>query len=82
MLEIARNVTKIDNVTEAVEKFRELLTDRSNYFNDEPFPKNESDKIAHAKCSYIEGAREFCPKRWEAAQKWWSAARMVSTTCR
>lgn len=58
-------------------KFREKLADRSNYFNDEPFPSNESDDNAHKRCSNIKDARKYCPKRWEAAEKWWAAARMV-----
>ena len=78
VLEVARNVTGLDNNTEAVKKFREMLTDRSNYFNEEPFPKNESDEEAHKRCSNIEDAQKYCPKRWEAAEKWWAAARMVN----
>lgn len=78
VLEVARNVTGLDNNTEAVKKFREMLTDRSNYFNEEPFPKNESDEEAHKRCSNIEDAKKYCPKRWEAAEKWWAAARMVN----
>lgn len=66
------------NDTEAVKKFRVMLTDRSNYFNEEPFPMNESNEEAYKKCSNIEGAKIHCPKRWEAAEKWWAAARMVS----
>ena len=74
---MARNVTGLHNDTEAVKKFREMLTERSNYFNEEPFPKNESNEEAHKRCSNIKDAKKYCPKRWEAAEKWWAAARMV-----
>jgi hypothetical protein len=76
---VARNVTGIQNDTEAVKKFRAMLTNQSNYFNDEPFPKNESNEEAHKRCSTIEDAKKHCPKRWQAAEKWWASARMVSS---
>ncbi|RMX39595.1 hypothetical protein pdam_00004022, partial [Pocillopora damicornis] len=34
------------------------------------FPTSESDEDAFIKCSDSESAEEFCPKRWEAMQKW------------
>ena len=77
ILEVARNVTGIRNDTEAVKQFRAMLTNQSNYFNDESFPKNESNEEAHKRCSNTEDAKRHCPKRWEAAEKWWAAARMA-----
>ena len=71
-------MTGIQNDTEAVKQFRAMLTNQSNYFNDEPFPKNESNEEAHKRCSNTEDAKRHCPKRWEAAEKWWAAARMVN----
>ncbi|XP_028411290.1 uncharacterized protein LOC114533870 [Dendronephthya gigantea] len=77
VLEIARNLTGLSNDTEAVREFRKMLNKSSNYYNEEPFPKNESNEEAHKKCSNIEGAKKYCPKRWEAAEKWWADARMA-----
>ena len=48
------------------------------YFNSEPIPKNESDKKAHRKCSDIEGAKKYCPKRWAALELWMAEARKAS----
>lgn len=67
----------MDNETEAIEKFRKKLNSSDNYFNDKPFPGNESDTEAHAQCSSIEKAKENCPERWEALQSWFKEARMV-----
>lgn len=54
-----------------------MLTNQSNYYNDEPFPENESNADAYKRCSNKEDARIYCPKRWEAAEEWWADARMV-----
>ena len=59
-------------------KFRERLNSSEFYFNSEQFPKNESDKEAYRKCSDIEGAKKYCPKRWAALQLWFAEARKVS----
>lgn len=59
-------------------KFRERLNSSEFYFNSEQFPKNESDKEAYRKCSDIEGAKKYCPKRWAALQLWFAEVRKVS----
>lgn len=66
-----------DNET-AVTKFRAKLNSSESYFNAEPFPKNESDKDAHKKCSDIEGAKKYCPKRWAALELWMAESRKAS----
>ena len=72
---IAKSVTgETDNQT-AIMKFREKLNSSESYFNPEPIPKNESDKEAHRKCSDIEGAKKYCPKRWAALQLWFAESR-------
>ena len=77
VLEVVREVTGETNNVRAVEKFREKLNSSENYFNSEPFPKDESDEEAYAKCSDIEGAKKYCPERWAAMQRWFSEARKV-----
>lgn len=47
------------------------------FYNKEPLPANESNQLAFERCSTIEGAKEFCPKRWEALQNWFKASREV-----
>ena len=59
-------------------KFKEKLNSSENYFNPEPIPKNESDKEAQRKCSDIEGAKKYCPKRWAALELWMAESRKVS----
>ena len=66
-----------DNDT-AVTKFREKLNSSESYFNAKPIPKNESDEEAHKKCSDIEGAKKYCPKRWAAMQLWFAESRKVT----
>ena len=60
-------------------KFKEKLTSNSSDFdfNLEPIPENESDEKAHTKCSNIEGAKKYCPKRWAAVQLWMAESRKV-----
>jgi len=67
----------LENETEAIREFKKRLNASDNYFNDKPFPANESDKNAHELCSSIDAAKKHCPKRWEALQSWFKEARMV-----
>ena len=77
-MEVARQVTgESDNQT-AIAKFRAKLNSSESYFNAEPIPKNESDKEAHKKCSDIEGAKKYCPKRWAALELWMAESRKAS----
>ena len=54
-LTIAKSITGLDDETKAVELFRKLIHSPSMYFNEEPFPRNESDERAHRKCSNVKG---------------------------
>lgn len=54
-IEIAKEVTGLDNDTQAVKSFRRFIDSPSMYFNQEPFPKNESDERAHRKCNSERG---------------------------
>ncbi|XP_078369460.1 uncharacterized protein LOC144653347 isoform X2 [Oculina patagonica] len=77
IVKVAKEVTgESDNQT-AITKFRAKLNSSESYFNAEPIPKNESDAEAHRKCSHIEGAKKYCPKRWAAIQLWFAESRKV-----
>ena len=79
----AKEVTGIsDNETEAVIKFKQKLNSSEMYYNTQPIPKNESDEEAHKKCRDIEGAKKYCPKRWEALQLWIADSRKVLIRCK
>lgn len=68
-IKAAENETeKLD--IEAVDGFKKILNDQSSFFNDAPFPANESNEFAFAKCTNLTQAKIFCPKRNEAFQKW------------
>jgi uncharacterized protein (DUF885 family) len=58
-----------DNET-AIREFKKLLNTSEQYFNDEPFPANESNVAAFRDCSDVESAKLNCPKRWAAMMKW------------
>ena len=76
---IAKEVTKEDNETLAIEKFKARLKDlKLSYFHDKPFPKNESNKDAHAKCTNMEKAAIHCPNRYKAMMRWFDFAKLVS----
>ncbi|KAL9986429.1 hypothetical protein ACROYT_G000576 [Oculina patagonica] len=76
-VEAAKGDTGEDNKTEAIKQFRNKLDAPDNFFNVDPFPDNESDSKAHARCSSIDGAKKHCPMRWKALQSWFKEARMV-----
>ncbi len=78
MLELAKNVTgNFQNESEAIENFKDLLMDRSQYYNKQPFPQNESLTEARKNCLSVVNAKKFCPKRWEALQTWFDAEAKV-----
>ena len=54
----------------AVYSFKKILNNQSSFFNDEPFPANESDEFAFTQCKSLAKAKIFCPKRYDAFQKW------------
>lgn len=75
VLDIAKSVTGFTNESKAVESFRKLVHSPSMFFNEQPFPKNESDERAHRKCNSEKAAREFCPVRYAAMQRWFKFSR-------
>ena len=70
-----------DNQT-AITKFRAILNSSASYFNAEPIPKNESDKVAYRRCNNVEGAKKYCPKRWAAIQLWFAESRKAGFSVR
>ena len=54
-MNIAKKITGLENERKAVESFRKVIQSPSMYFNEEPFPRNESDEKAHRKCSNEKG---------------------------
>ncbi|KXJ22621.1 uncharacterized protein LOC110251997 [Exaiptasia diaphana] len=76
VVEIAKQITKIQKNDSAVVEFRKLLNSSDSYFND-PIPRNESDENAHRLCSDLKGAQKYCPQRWKAMQMWFKEARRV-----
>ena len=58
------------NENKSVISFKQKLNNQSSYFNDAPFPTNESNDEAFTNCSSLEKAKIFCPKRYEAFEKW------------
>ena len=70
ILELVKNVTGHLNESQAKESFKNRLADRSQYYNKQPFPQNESFAEAKKNCHGIAKAKKFCPKRWEALQIW------------
>lgn len=77
VLKIAREVTGQTNDSLAKQYLIQKLSKPEMYYNDQPIPKNESDKNAHNNCVSIETAKKYCPVRWRAMSKWFSNARQV-----
>ena len=75
MIEIAKNITKKSNETEAVAAFRKILSNQSSFYNDAPFPEIESNGTAHKNCRNLKDARKNCPKRYESLMKWIATCR-------
>ena len=80
VVDVAKLVTGMNGSDTAVAMFRKKLNSSESYFNPEPIPKNESDKEAHKKCSDIDGARKYCPKRWAALELWMAESRKVGSS--
>ena len=79
-MQAAKSFTGNNSESEAIALFKEELNASSNFFNNESFPENESDKMAHRLCSNAKAAKKYCPKRWAALQEWFKEARTVGTS--
>ena len=51
MEQLAKEIANISDTDEAINKFKNISSTPEEYFNDGPFPENESGKEAHKKCS-------------------------------
>ena len=69
-VEIAKKITGERDEGKAVEDFKKRLEDQSMFFNDEKIPENESNKDAFSKCTSMETAKIYCPKRYKAMLTW------------
>ena len=79
ILDLAKYVTGHTNESQAIKDFQDLLTDRSQYYNKQPFPQNESFAEARKNCLGVDNAKKFCPKRWEALHIWFDEeAKVIS----
>ena len=55
---IAKQITKKENQDEAVHEFRKHLNSSAMYFNEHPFPENESNAEAFFKCRNVKGEKK------------------------
>ena len=77
-LEVARQVTgENDNHTAKVE-FLKMMNSSEMFFSNGSIPPHESDKDAFKLCSSAEKAKEHCPHRWGAIQRWFTETREVT----
>eukprot|EP00112_Aurelia_sp_Birch-Aquarium-sp1_P011295 Seg2375.5 transcript_id=Seg2375.5/GoldUCD/mRNA.D3Y31 product="hypothetical protein" protein_id=Seg2375.5/GoldUCD/D3Y31 len=77
MKKLAKEIANVSDTKSAIKKFKEIATSPQEYFNDGPFPKNETGAEAQRKCSSERTARLNCPERWKALQKWFKFSRDV-----
>jgi len=52
---IAKTITMKDKEEEAVTEFTKYLNSSELYFNEHPFPENESNEEAYLKCKSVQG---------------------------
>ena len=52
---IAKTITMKDKEDEAVTEFTKYLNSSELYFNEHPFPENESNEEAYLKCKSVQG---------------------------
>ena len=77
ILSLARQITGLQDTEAAVKQFKANISSQEMYFNKVPIPANESGPEAFKLCNNIKGAMKFCPKRWDALQRWFKASREV-----
>ena len=80
-MSIAKQYTGEANESDAIRKFRKVLTSREMFHNKEKFPANESGDIAFLKCTSPDSARRFCPQRFKAMKGWIDATKKVLILC-
>ena len=51
MKRLAKEIANVSDTKSAIKKFKEIATSPQEYFNDGPFPKNETGVEAQRQCS-------------------------------
>lgn len=74
-VDIAKKITKQDTEEIAVNQFTKYLNSTEMYFNENPFPENESNEEAFRKCKSEEAAQIYCPQRYKTMLKWLDLSR-------
>ena len=69
-VQIAKELTGQQDENQAVVAFKKRLEQQSMFFNEEKIPENESNKDAIEKCTSMEQAKIYCPKRYKAMLTW------------
>ena len=69
-MQLAKDYTGIKEDTSAINTFSIEFQAQDMYFNDKPFPGNESGEEAFIKCNDIKSAEAYCPKRYKAMKAW------------
>ena len=69
-MKVVRDYTGISNDVKARDSFISEIQAANKYFNEKPFPSNESDENAFIKCVDADSAKQYCPERWKAMQAW------------
>ncbi|EDO43630.1 predicted protein [Nematostella vectensis] len=73
-VQTAREYTGIHNDSEAIAEFRVVINSSDMFYNDKPFPANESDARAHRLCSNDVAAAFYCPTRYAALKEWFKSS--------
>ena len=66
-----------DNRAAKVE-FLKMMNSSEMFFSNGSIPPHESGKDAFKLCSSAEKAKEHCPQRWQAIQRWFTETREVT----
>ena len=77
-MKLAQDYTGISNNITAINEFKKEMQSQKMYFNDKPFPDNETGKEAFIKCYDNPSAEAYCPKRYKAMQAWIKNSREAS----
>ena len=69
-MQLAKDYTDFNNNISAIDEFTREFQAQDKYFNDKPFPANESGEEAFIKCNDTKNAEAYCPKRYKAMKAW------------
>lgn len=78
-MQLVKDFTGNSDDIKARDLFISEIQAADKFFNDNPFPSNESDENAFIKCFDAVSAKLYCPKRWEAMQTWIKDTNEVTT---